>query len=88
MSNPVRGALPIGDTASATMIVPITPSDSVNFKTCRGVLCNAAGEATIVDASGVTRTAVPLQAGYNPISIQRVFVTGLGAGITSIWALY
>lgn len=88
MTNPVRSALPIGDTASATMIVPITPSDTVGFKTCRGVLCNAAGTATIVDASGATRTAVPLQAGYNPISIQRVNSTSLAAELTSLWALY
>jgi hypothetical protein len=86
MSNPVRGALPIGDTGSATMVVPVTPSDVTGFKTCRALLVGTAGAATLVDASGETRTAVPLQAGYNPISVQRINSTSLTAA--NIWALY
>ncbi len=84
MSNPVRTALPIGDTASATTIRAIAAGTP--FKTCRGVLVGTAGAATVTDAGGVVATLIPLQAGYNPISIQLVSATGLTAA--NMWALY
>lgn len=86
MTNPARHGYPVGDQASAVKIVPVTPGDATLFKTCRGLLVGTAGAATVIDGSGETRTLIPLQAGYNPISVQAVFSTDLTAA--DIWALY
>lgn len=77
-----------------TLITPafsvraVTPSDTVNLPggVCRALLVGTAGAADIVDASGTSCSAVPLQAGYNPIGVMRVNLTNLGAA--NIWALY
>ncbi len=84
MTNPVFTAHPIGSDASATRIVAIVAGTA--FKTCRGVLVGTAGAATVTDAGGVVATLIPLQQGYNPISIQLVSATGLVAA--NMWALY
>ncbi len=75
----------------AVRIRPVTASDTVNvpLEVCRALLVGTAGNARIIDASGVdtgNTNLVPLQAGYNPIGVQRIFATGLTAA--NIWALY
>jgi hypothetical protein len=78
------GRFPIGDTASAMAIVPVAAGTP--FELCRGLLVGTAGAATVTDGVGGTRTLIPLQQGYNPISITNVSATGLTAA--DIWALY
>lgn len=77
-----------GSTSPAGSVVPVTPHDSTNFPqgVCRALLVGTAGAADLVDGTGTTRSAVPLQAGYNPICVQRVNSTNLTAA--NIWALY
>ena len=50
----------------------------------RALLCGTAGTFTGKDAMGQDLTALPLQAGYNPISIS-VWSAGTA---TDVWALY
>jgi hypothetical protein len=52
---------------------------------CRALLVGTAGTANLMDNSNTILTAVPLQAGYNPISVQQVRTGGTA---TDIWALY
>ncbi len=59
--------------------------DKINNLWPRALLVGTAGTATIIDASGQTCTSIPLQQGYNPISVQRVLNTGTAS---DIWALY
>lgn len=75
-------------TSPGTKIVPVTPSDTVNLEDgpCRALLVGTAGAADLVDASGVARSAVPLQQGYNPIGVLRIDTSNLSAD--DIWALY
>lgn len=77
-----------GSTSPAGSVVPVTPSDATNFPqgVCRALLVGTAGAADLVDGSGTTRSAVPLQAGYNPICCQRINSTNLTA--SNIWAIY
>lgn len=84
MVNPVSGPLPRGEVGGAQLIIPIVADAA--FRSCRGVLVGTAGAATVTDAGGNVRTLIPLQAGYNPISIQLVASAGLTAA--NMWALY
>lgn len=87
---------PVGLSGSASKTIAIKAgaindtSDTVDLPggTARGLLVGTAGAATILDASGSTtsRLLVPLQAGFNPIAVKRVFSTNLTAD--NIWALY
>ena len=52
----------------------------------RGLLVGTAGAATLIDATGAECEGVPLQAGYNPISVQRINATDTAAD--NIWALF
>ena len=68
----------------------VTKSDTVNITQIdgrwpRALLVGTAGTATVIDATGATCTSIPLQAGYNPISVQRVNNTGTAS---DIWALF
>ena len=72
----------------ADRIVSVTANDSTDLPDgpCRALLVGGAGAATVHDNKGQVATLIPLQAGYNPIRVQRVLLTGLVA--TDIWALY
>jgi hypothetical protein len=74
--------------APASDIVTVSASDSADLTlgTCRALLVGTAGAATVLTANGTVATLIPLQAGYNPISVRRVYATGLTA--SNIWALY
>ena len=71
----------------AGTIAPITRSDTVDFPLglCRAILCGTEGTATLKDATGTTRTLVPLQKGYNPIRACRILLAGTAS---DLWALY
>lgn len=75
--------------APASAIAYVTASDSNSFATCRGLLVGTAGAARIITADDVDTggtNLVPLQQGYNPICVKRIYSTGLTAA--NIWALY
>jgi len=73
--------------ASASAIVPVTKSDTVDLVdgTCRALLVGTAGTANLIDGIDGVRADVPLQQGYNPICVKRVKTGGTA---TDIWALY
>lgn len=52
---------------------------------CFGLLVGTAGTANLKDAAGNTLANVPLQVGYNPLSVSQVRTGGTA---TDIWALY
>lgn len=64
----------------------VTKSDTVDIPggPTRGLLVGTAGTATVIDATGATRTDVPLQAGYNPLRVKRIKTGGTA---DDIWAL-
>jgi hypothetical protein len=81
-------ALPsLSDVGPAQVITAVTPSDTLNLPrgSTRGLLVGVAGAATVIDSQGNIVTGIPLQQGFNPISVSRVFATGLTA--SNIWAL-
>jgi hypothetical protein len=86
MSNPFSSHSG-GLSSPASHIEPVTPDDDNDLPggTCRALLVGTAGTATIVDASGVEQSGVPLQQGFNPIGVRRVKTGGSAA---SLWALY
>ena len=71
----------------ASRLVPITPDDDNDLPegACRALLVGTAGTADVIDASGVERTGIPLQQGYNPIGVLRVKT---GGSASNLWALY
>lgn len=71
-------------TWSASKIVSLSASASV-IPTTRGLLVGTAGTATVTDADGNSVANIPLQAGYNPLQIQKL--TALGTA-SDVWALY
>lgn len=75
-------------TDPALSIVAVTPADGSDLPQgiCRGLLVGTAGAAKLTDASGNVVTGVPLQAGYNPLQVARVWSTGTAAA--AIYALY
>jgi len=76
-----------GLSGPAQKLVKITKSDDTDLAdgVCRALLVGTAGTATLLDATGAERADVPLQAGYNPIGVQRVKTGGTA---DDIWALY
>lgn len=73
----------------ASHAVKVTASDSANIKPTAGLLVGTAGNARVIWADGQDSGGtdlVPLQAGYNPISVTRIYSTGLTA--SNIFALY
>jgi len=67
-------------------IVAVTKADAeLPSGRCLGLLVGTAGTANLMDAAGNILTSVPLQAGYNPISVRQVRLGGTAA---DIWALY
>lgn len=86
MSNPFSSHNS-GLTGPAAQIIPITPDDESDLPNgvCRAVLVGVAGMVDLIDASGATRSGVPLQQGFNPIGVQRVLTGGTAS---NLWALY
>jgi hypothetical protein len=76
-----------GATGPAIALKAITKSDTVDLPdgACRALLVGTAGTATVIDADGNTSVGVPLQIGYNPLSVTRIKTGGTA---DNIWALY
>jgi hypothetical protein len=72
------------DTSTAVDAVLLSASASA-FPTCRALNVGTAGTATMRSAKGNTLTDYPLQAGYNPIQIDKLTALGTAA---NVWALY
>jgi hypothetical protein len=73
-------------TSSSGYFVPVTKADAnLTDGVCRGLLVGTAGTANLMDAKGNTRANVPLQAGYNPLSVLQVRTGGTA---DAIFALY
>lgn len=64
--------------------VTITPNDSTDLTNgpTRGLLLSAAGTVVVDTVGGSASRTLPLQAGWNPVSVKRVYSTGTTAGIT------
>lgn len=80
--NPARAA---GATNPAAKAVKLTAHDTNTFAVCRGLLVGTAGTADVTFWDDTEAVDLPLQAGYNPLSIKR-FKTGKTA--SDVWALY
>lgn len=82
------GDIGAGDASSAYMIRAVVPNDGADLPDglTRGLLVGTAGNAKITDAANTEVAGVPLQAGYNPLRVRRVWATGLTAA--NIFALY
>ena len=78
-----------GDPSSAPAddFVLVTKSDAGDLPggVCRGLLVGTAGTANLKTLAGVTRSNVPLQAGYNPLVCRQVLTGGTA---DDIWAMY
>lgn len=86
MANSIQVAGGDASDRPADAVIPVTKADAaLPDGTCRALLVGIAGTANIVDATGTTRTNVPLQQGYNPIVCQQVRTGGTAS---DIWALY
>jgi len=73
-------------TSPAAVYAPVTKADAdLPGGVCYALLVGTAGTANLMQPDGTTRTAVPLQAGYNPILALQVRTGGTAA---DIWALY
>ena len=74
---------------SAIKFVTANDSTDLPFGICRGLLVGTGGAARIIDADGNDSggsNLVPLQTGYNPLGVKRIYSTGLVA--SNIWAIY
>jgi hypothetical protein len=67
-------------------IAAVTKADSdLPGGRCFALLCGTAGTANVMDNEGNILSSIPLQQGYNPISVKQVRTGGTA---TDIWALY
>ncbi|MEH2525883.1 MULTISPECIES: hypothetical protein [unclassified Bradyrhizobium] len=73
--------LPV-DSGPSGSIVKVTSGQSMSL--CRALLVGVAGTATLINEDGSTASNVPLQAGYNPLSVSRVTF----GSCDDVWALY
>jgi hypothetical protein len=70
----------------ARRFVPVTKGgENLPTGLCRGLLVGTAGTANLTEFDGTDRNDVPLQAGYNPMSVCKV---RSGGTADNIWALY
>lgn len=70
----------------AGKIVPVTKADAdLPSGPTFAILCGTPGTVNVQDRSGTVRTDVPLQAGYNPLSVIQIRTGGTA---DDIWALY
>jgi hypothetical protein len=72
--------------ATSGFFAPVTKADAdLTNGICRALLVGTAGTANLMDADGNIRTDVPLQVGYNQLSVKQVRTGGVA---DNIWALY
>lgn len=70
---------------SAAFDMVLLSASATAFPPCRGLLVGTAGTATVRTARGSTCADIPLQAGYNPLQIDKLTALGTAA---NVWALY
>ncbi|WP_434286292.1 spike base protein, RCAP_Rcc01079 family [Celeribacter sp. SCSIO 80788] len=65
----------------------VTPNDSADLSNAsRALLLDAAGTVTVDMVGSGSNIALPLQEGYNPVRVTRVYATGTDAvTIVSLW---
>lgn len=65
----------------------VTPADGADLANASRALLVGVGGTVTVDMVGVgTNIALPLQAGYSPCRVTRVYATGTTAtGIVAVW---
>lgn len=79
----------LGVTSPATHIAAISPDDSNDLaNVTTGILASAACTVKLTTSGGETVTSFPMQAGYNPIRVARVFSTGTTLSGATLWALW
>jgi hypothetical protein len=66
-------------------VVALTKNDTNTFAATEGLLVGTAGTANITTPKDGNVNDVPLQAGYNPISITKL---RLGGSVADVFALY
>lgn len=73
----------------AAHVAAITPSDTVDLPDfSRAILASADCTVKLTTVGGETDTAYPMQKGYNPIRVKRVFSTGTTLGGATLRALW
>lgn len=73
-----------GQDDPADHAVIVTPNDDADLQfVARALLLDAAGTVRVTTRGGET-VDLPLQAGYNPVSVSRVHATGTDAGVTIV----
>ena len=78
------GALTTGREGPADHAVIVTPNDGEDLEfVARALLLNDAGTVRVTTRGGET-VDLPLQAGYNPVSVSRVHATGTDGGLTIV----
>ena len=81
--------LATGKDSPAEHCALVTPSDSTDLtNSSRALLCSGAVVAKLTFVGGETVENVPLQQGYNPLRISRVWSTGTTLGSETIHALW
>jgi len=65
----------------------VTPNDSADLEfVSRGLVLSAAGTVTVDMLGAGENIAIPLQAGWNPIRVKRIYSTGTDSiTIVSVW---
>lgn len=74
---------------TAGKIAAITPSDTEDLPDgrCYALLSDIDGLVNVIDSAGNTISNLPMQAGYNPISVSRI-KTGGDVASMNLFALY
>jgi len=73
--------------APASSAAVVTPNDSTDLETSsRSLLLSAAGTVTVDMVDVGTNIPLPLQAGWNPVRVSRVYETGTDSlTIVAVW---
>ena len=84
MATDTFSSLGTGRDSPANHAVIVTPNDGADLQyMARALLLDVAGTVRVTTRGGET-VSLPLQAGYNPISVSRVHATGTAAGLTIV----
>lgn len=84
MATDTFSSLRTGRDSPADHAVIVVPNDGADLQyVARGLLLDAAGTVRVTTRGGET-VDLPLQAGYNPVSVSRVHATGTDAGVTIV----
>jgi len=81
-SDPINNGL-VTSSSPYDDLKAVTPSDSADLPdgTCRGLFVSVAGNISFVTSKGTSQSAIPVDAGFFPVSIKRVLATGTTATV-------